>query len=311
MAGIVGRGAVFAPRVGHRVGSAVNLVHGLGLPPPMHQAERTEQPGGLRIGDLGDSVRADAYAAAERSPAMTPTPTPAQQPVFLRARWCDLLLAQYAVDERVLAPLVPRGLELDPWHGKHVVSLVAFRFLRTRLKGIAIPFHTDFDEINLRFYVRRFVDGAERRGVVFIKEIVPRLAIATVARLVYDEPYVALPTRHRVEPDRVDYAWKHRGRWDRVAGSRAGEPTLVVDGTEAAFITEHYFGSTRRRDGSTHEYQVEHPRWRTWNASDVTIDVDASALYGAEFGAALAAAPQSVFIAEGSDVVVRGGVRIA
>lgn len=239
------------------------------------------------------------------------SPNSPSKPVFLSARWCDLLLLQYPVDERVLAPLVPRGVELDPWHGRHVVSLVAFRFLNTRVKGIAIPFHVDFDEINLRFYVRRVVDGVARRGVVFVKEIVPRRAIATVARLVYDEPYVTLPTRHRVLPGGVEYAWKHRGRWDRVAGARRGEPTLVVDDTEPAFITEHYWGYTRRRAGSTSEYQVEHPRWRTWEAHDVTVDVDASALYGAEFGAALAGPPSSALIAEGSDVVVREGVRIA
>lgn len=239
------------------------------------------------------------------------SPTSTSKPVFLSARWCDLLLLQYPVDERVLAPLVPRGVELDPWQGRHVVSLVAFRFLNTRLKGIAIPFHVDFDEINLRFYVRRVVDGVLRRGVVFVKEIVPRRAIATVARLVYDEPYVALPTRHRVEPGTVDYAWKHRGRWDRITGARRGEPTLVVDGTEPAFITEHYWGYTRRRDGSTSEYQVEHPRWRTWDAHDVTVDVDAAALYGTEFGAALARPPSSALIAEGSDVLVREGTRIA
>lgn len=234
-----------------------------------------------------------------------------KHPVFLSAAWRDLVLVQYDVDEAVLAPLVPRGVELDPWQGRHVVSLVAFRFLKTRLKGFAIPFHTDFDEINLRFYVRRTVDGVVRRGVVFVKEIVPRVAIALVARVVYDEPYVALPTRHRITPDGVDYAWKHRGHWDRVAARRQGAPTLVVDGEEPAFITEHYWGYTRRRDGSTHEYQVEHPRWRTWTARDATIDVDASALYGAALGAALARPPCSVLIAEGSDVVVRAGVRIA
>lgn len=37
------------------------------------------------------------------------------------------------------------------------------------------------ERAQLRFYVRRRVDGEWRRGVMFIKEIVPRRAIAAAA----------------------------------------------------------------------------------------------------------------------------------
>ncbi|MFD6447768.1 DUF2071 domain-containing protein [Promicromonospora sp. NPDC060204] len=119
--------------------------------------------------------------------------------LFLSAEWRRLLMLSYEIDPDALRPLVPRGVELDTWDGRHLVSMVAFQFLDTRLLGVPVPFHRDFDEINLRFYVRRRADDGWRRGVVFVKEIVPRWALATVARVVYGEKYVARPMRHRID----------------------------------------------------------------------------------------------------------------
>jgi uncharacterized protein len=111
-------------------------------------------------------------------------------------------MLNYEVDAALLAPYIPSGLEIDYWQGRTYVSLIGFRFLNTRVLGFPIPFHRSFDEVNLRFYVRR----EECRGVVFIREIVPRAAIALVARRVYGENYVSLPMRHQIEASRVDYA---------------------------------------------------------------------------------------------------------
>src|SRR5688572_22928209 len=94
----------------------------------------------------------------------------------------------------MLAALVPHGTALDLWRGRCLVSVVGFRFLDTRVLGVPVPGHRDFDEVNLRFYVRRaHDDGALRRGVTFVREIVPRRAIALVARATYNEPYCTLP----------------------------------------------------------------------------------------------------------------------
>src|SRR5690606_40211851 len=99
-------------------------------------------------------------------------------------QWRRLVMLNYDVDPAVLRPLVPHGVELDTWEGRYLVSVVGFQFLDTRLLGVPVPFHRDFDEINLRFYVRRRADDGWRRGVVFVKEIVPRRALAAVARAV-------------------------------------------------------------------------------------------------------------------------------
>jgi Uncharacterized conserved protein (COG2071) len=113
--------------------------------------------------------------------------------VFLTAEWRALAMLNYEVDASLLRHFVPAGTELDCWQGKTLVSLVGFRFLKTRVLGIPIPFHRNFDEVNLRFYVRRAEATEVKRGVVFIREIVPRRAIAAVARAFYNERYLALP----------------------------------------------------------------------------------------------------------------------
>ena len=220
------------------------------------------------------------------------------------------------VDPALLAPLVPRGTELDTWQGRHYVSVVGFRFLRTRVLGIPIPFHTNFDELNLRFYVRRAADDGIRRGVVFVKEVVPRWAIAAVARWVYGENYVSLLMNSDVQlnggvgPGHAEYSWRLRGEWGRLRATCEGPPQPLVPESEAEFITEHYWGYARQRDGSTVEYRVEHPPWRVWQASDHTFSADTRSLYGEAFGNALAVPATSVFIAEGSPIIVRRGVRL-
>ncbi|GIW08740.1 MAG: hypothetical protein KatS3mg060_3545 [Dehalococcoidia bacterium] len=240
--------------------------------------------------------------------------------VFLSAIWRDLLMANWIVDPALVEPFVPRGTAVDFHEGKTYVSVVGFLFQDTKLFGrLPIPFHRTFEEINLRLYVVRHHRDGDRRGVVFVKEIVPRRAIAWTANLVYNENYVALPTRHRIEHEPgairvgslVRYAWRLRGKTHALRGRVAGEPALPPSGSEPEFITQHYWGYTKQRDGGTIEYEVEHPHWRVAPARDVRLQSDIAALYGPEFVETLRRPPDSAFIAEGSPVIVRRGVRIA
>jgi uncharacterized protein YqjF (DUF2071 family) len=180
--------------------------------------------------------------------------------------------------------------------------------------GRAIPFHTDFDEVNLRFYVRFERDGVLRRGVAFIREIVPRRAIAVIARRVYNEPYVSLTMRHTIEvaPPRlsVDYGWRVNGHWNRLSASAAGAPSLPAEGGFEQFIAEHHWGYTAQLDGGTIEYEVAHPPWLVWAAQSAAFDGDAKVLYGTNFSTLLQRAPDSAFIAEGSPVTVSAGTRV-
>jgi hypothetical protein len=234
--------------------------------------------------------------------------------VFLTAEWRYLALLNYEVDPAMLAPHVPPGTELDLFQGKAFVSLVGFRFLNTRLHGIPIPFHRDFDEVNLRFYVRRCDAGAMKRGVVFIQEIVPRRAIAAIARWAYHENYRALPMSHVVIDEgagpRVEYCWRLGNCWSRIAASGTGAAREIVEGSIEQFIAEHYWGYCAQPDGHTSEYHVGHPSWRVWDVSSGEFSGDAEALYGPEFAAILNRPPDSTILAEGSPVTVYAGNKL-
>ena len=235
---------------------------------------------------------------------------------FLTAQWRNLVMLNYEVDPRILAERVPAGCEVDFWRGRTFVSVVGFQFLHTRVLGIPVPFHRHFEEVNLRFYVRRKAEGTWRRGVVFVKELVPRRAIAFVARRVYGENYEALPMRHSVtSTDRsgatsVTYQWRRLSTWEGVSARFSGAAELPSDEAEETFVTEHYWGYSGGRDRPTLEYQVEHPRWSVWRADAASLECDVSSLYGSEFVEPLSGAPSTAFVADGSAVVVRRGRRL-
>lgn len=216
------------------------------------------------------------------------------------------------VEPQLLEPHLPRGTELDFHHGKAFLSIVGFLFLDTRLMGLPIPRHRDFEEVNLRFYVRRKNLDGWRRGVVFIREFVPRSAIAIVARVFYGEPYRALPMRHDFVPDgdrfSVTYQWRRGSKWETLAMSGVGEPKNLVPGSQEEFIAEHYWGYTADR-ARLSEYRVEHARWRYWPAQTWKLEADVSALYGPQFVETFSLPPVSAFIAEGSAVEVRRRTR--
>lgn len=230
---------------------------------------------------------------------------------FLTAHWRQLAMINYEVPPEILAPFVPRGVTLDTFQGRTLVSMVGFLFENTRVLGVPPPFHQNFEEVNLRFYVRREKDGEIRRGVVFVKELVPKFLIAWVARHVYNENYQALPMRHDVEPGRrAGYGWQFADRWHSLHVVSAGDPYDSRPGSEEEFITEHYWGYTAQPDGGTIEYQVAHPKWKVWRAGEANFDCDVAAVYGAQFEPYLKQKPSSAFLAEGSDVVVYEGTAL-
>jgi uncharacterized protein YqjF (DUF2071 family) len=243
---------------------------------------------------------------------------PALGSPFLTAEWRYLAMLNYEIEPGTLMPLVPKGTELDAWNGKTFVSMVGFLFLNTRVMGFAIPFHQNFEEINLRFYVRHKAEDSWRRGVVFVKEIVPRAAIALTARWLYSENYVALPTGNVIvrsssnggNIETVKYYWKFRDQTHSIELATRGEPSHFVEGSAEEFIVQHHWGYTSQKDGGTIEYQVEHPPWRIWHAQSGRLSCDVEKLYGQRFVGALSAEPSSVFLAEGSEIAVYQGRRI-
>jgi uncharacterized protein len=226
---------------------------------------------------------------------------------FLSANWRYLAMVNFVVDPAILAPLVPSGTELDFENGETFVSIVGLLFLDTRLLGLPVPRHRNFEEVNLRFYVRRKSADTWRRGVVFVRELVPRHAVALIARAFYGEPYLAVPMSHNIDHADgrlcVEYSWKRGRKCESLKMSATGQPQTIPAGSHAEFITEHYWGYTGFREGCS-EYRVEHPRWKIWHAETFQFTADVSALYGKQFVETLAAVARSAFIAEGSPITV-------
>jgi uncharacterized protein YqjF (DUF2071 family) len=235
---------------------------------------------------------------------------------FLTARWESLLMLNYDCPPELLLPLLPPGVELDTWQGRTMMSMVGFLFLDTRVKGLRAPGCQNFEEVNLRFYVRRLMpDGEARRGVVFVKELVPRPLVAWAAKSIYEEPYqtVSMGRFVDLQPDKggkAEYSWRLGSDAFLLTGRAKGPALPLVEGSEEEFITEHYWGYTKRSRGTTSEYEVTHPRWNVWRCTAASFSGDASRLYGPDLARLLKREPQSALMAVGSEVAVFPGRRL-
>lgn len=233
----------------------------------------------------------------------------------MTAEWRNLIFANYAIDRRVLEPLVPYGTELDEFEGVCYGSLVGFYFQKVKMLGqISVPFHREFEEFNLRFYVRRKTATGWKRGVVFVKEIVPKMAITLVARTLYGEPYATHPMRHSWQTNgakqQISYEWKVGPAWNYIRVNADSGGHALIPNSEEAFITEHYWGYTGRGAGRTSEYEVVHPQWNIHPVTDYDIHCDVPTLYGATFAPFFEQAPHSVFLADGSAVAIKSGAAV-
>lgn len=233
---------------------------------------------------------------------------------FLNAQWRKLVMVNYAVNPDVLKPHIPFETELDLWNGTCYISVVGFMFVDTKMLGLRIPYHINFEEINLRFYVRYKHTEGYKRGVVFIKEIVPRPALTFVANTLYRENYETLPTRHQWAEGStnltVTYGWKKNGRWNTLKAVANKTPVDIAEGSEEEFITEHFWGYTKISNTLTSEYEVAHPRWQIYPIQEYAVDIDFKAVYGPDFAFLQDAEPLSVYLAEGSEIKVMQGARL-
>lgn len=229
---------------------------------------------------------------------------------FLKAEWRKLAMANYTVSEELLLPYLPAKTVLDTWNGLHYVSLVGFMFVNTRILGVKIPFHVNFEEVNLRFYVKYYDDGNWKRGVVFIKEIVPRLALSLVANTLYNEHYVTRKMDHcwteKKRTRAIEYRWLEGTDWQSFLVESDIESYAIPKGSEAEFITEHYWGYTKVDSKKTYEYEVTHPVWECYKVNSHKIDVDFGKVYGETFAHLSQSTPESVLLAEGSEITVEG-----
>ena len=226
---------------------------------------------------------------------------------FLKAEWNNLALINYEIDADILKDYLPIGTEIDYWNGKCYISLVCFMFENVKILGLKIPFHTRFEEVNLRFYVKRFENNEWKRGVVFIKEIVPKPALTLVANTIYKEHYETLPMFHSVNFERdqklFTYGWKKQNYKNSFTLITEKELSDIETQSEAEFITEHYFGYTKTNKG-TYEYEVKHQRWQQYKVKNYFINVDFKGTYGNSFEFLQNQRLISVILAKGSEIRV-------
>lgn len=226
---------------------------------------------------------------------------------FLKAEWRKLAIINYEINPEILEKYLPKGTELDFYQGKCYVSLVGFMFLNTKLLGLSIPFHRNFEEVNLRFYVKKKEGNQWKKGVVFIKEIVPKPSLSFVANSVYKEHYKTMPMKnkihHKDQELLIKYSWKDKS-WHSIEITAENEPLKMENNSEFEFITEHYYGFTKKKN-KTSEYEVCHPKWDYYLIRNYQLKIDFQKVYGNDFECLNAQKPISVMLAEGSGIEVK------
>jgi uncharacterized protein YqjF (DUF2071 family) len=235
---------------------------------------------------------------------------------FLTAEWRNLLMANFEADRKVLEKYLPYKTELDSYNGIYYVSLVGFLFKNVKVKGISFPFHRNFEEVNLRFYVRYKENGKWKRGVVFIRELVPKRLITFVANTLYNERYLTLPMKHKWDHSEhggitIEYKWKTSSEWNFIKAKAEKTTQDVTAGSIEEFITEHYWGYTLGKNNTTSEYQVIHPRWKVYRVMDFSFNCNTRKIYGPDFVEILSQSPKSIFLSEGSPISVMPKTKIS
>lgn len=226
--------------------------------------------------------------------------------LFLKANWEDIIMANYEIDPAILLPFIPKGVELDLFNNKCYVSLVGFLFKNTKIFNIPIPKFGTFEEINLRFYVKKQENNTVKRGVVFINETIPYPIVAWVANKLYKEHYTVVPTKHtklKAETTQsITFEWEVEKKWQSIAVTSSNESVSMKKDSLEQFIYEHYYGYTKVNDFKTEEYKLQLPSWKTRKVLQHKINCDFEAMYGKSFAVLNQTEPEGVFIAEGSTV---------
>ena len=226
--------------------------------------------------------------------------------LFLKANWDNIIMANYEINPKILIPFLPKGVELDLFDGKCFISLVGFMFKKTKLFNIPIPYLGTFEEINLRFYVKRKEGNVLKRGVVFINETIPYPIVAWMANKLYNEHYTVVPTKHKIVEEKlvkkVKFEWMLNNKWNAIAVTSSIASEKMKPNSLESFIYEHYYGYTKTADNKTEEYKLQHPSWKVSEVIDYEIDCDFETMYGKSFAVLNLTKPEAVFIADGSAV---------
>jgi len=227
---------------------------------------------------------------------------------LLTADWNNLVVLNYEIDPAALIPYLPPHTEPDFWNNKCYISLVAFQFRNPKIRGIALPFYRNFEQVNLRFYVRYSYGKEIRKGVVFIKEIAAGKLLKAGAALLYNEHYTNLPTRHAIEEKdsmlHIKYEWNCNNEWNYIDAVADMHKTIPRSGSVEAFITNRFWGYTKVSVNKTVEFCIAHQPWNIHVLKSCRINCSSEALYGKTLHSYLTKEPALSFMMDGSFVKV-------
>jgi uncharacterized protein len=225
--------------------------------------------------------------------------------LYLSAEWRKILLINYVVDPEILLPYLPPRTEFDLYEGKCLVSLAGFVFQNLKFLEIPIPYHQKFEEFNLRFYVVYKQNGQILRGVVFIREYVPKRFFKVLANAFAHEKYECYSMKHSIEEQddlMVSYSFKVKENWNSVSAAAKTNPIIIEPGSLEDFIAEHYYGYNKWTSKVTLEYQLGHPRWSFYPLKSFSVDCRFEDYYPQEFLPFLYREAHSAQLIEGSAV---------
>jgi uncharacterized protein YqjF (DUF2071 family) len=223
--------------------------------------------------------------------------------IFLTARWENLILVTYKTDPDFLKPYLPEGLELDTIDGSAFLSLVAFDFIDTKVKGIYIPFNVNFPEINLRFYVK----NKEQRGVVFVREFVPNHLTVIGANIFFNENYKRINIKNEISIDDkifLMHTIEINSKEYFIKVLAENKPYMPPENSAEHFFKEHEWGFGTTRSGKTLVYRVEHPYWEVYPVTDFETNIDYGEVYGNHWKFLNGQKPYNITLAKGSAIKV-------
>lgn len=232
---------------------------------------------------------------------------------LMKAKFTELVALNFQIDPEILKPRLPKGLELNFYRDETYVSLVAMMLRNVKFYGFPIPVAHAIGEFNLRFYVRRKVSDTEtRHGSCFIKDYVSSRTGAWGLSKVFQAEFCRIKMNCAQQgfsndddaAPKVDYRWEvSKDHWNRIRVSARERVKRTGPETKVGFVLNHS-NIYSRRNRETLEYPVVRPRWQIWNAGHANFTCDVKKLFGPEFVKPLARRPASVFVANGSDVII-------
>lgn len=237
---------------------------------------------------------------------------------MITARWRDIAVLSWPIDDDLLVPSLPAGLELDHWNGAAYVSLVCL--VMENLRVFRLPaLVRNLAEVNLRFYVRPVDARSDRKGVVFLRQLVSNHLFALTARRLFREPMLGTPVSHECEladpvcgrvRRRLQYRWRNRNRYEGLRITGSGETRYAEPDSLDEFLTARYWGYNGRSSNKILAYRISRDPWRLLPVADHELDCDAGTLCGPEFADVMAGPPVSALLATGSNARIRWPTRL-